>query len=317
MKFHGIYWPAFLIAAGLQPPQQLHVHSHWTVNDEKMSKSKFNMVDPSERAETYTFDGMRYFLLREGTAHSDGSKLTVLVMCCSFCIMLVPCSRPLRYTDYSDTKLRRILNSELADTLGNLLSRGCARTVNTQQRFPRLDRTAFESHIQPLDVTQRLVRLVAELPDKCYAHYKAGNFYLAVDACIEVLHTANNFFETLRPWELRKSGDIAALDAALGVTLETLRVCGILLQPVVPALSGQLLDKLSVSAEQRMWSDACRVRWQWQAIDGEAVEEQLGEAERDLCTHTDAILFRRIRVDEHAAVAKRQPPGKHRTKGSV
>lgn len=74
LKFHGVYWPAFLIAAGLEPPHQLHVHSHWTVNDEKMSKSKLNVVDPSERAATYTFDGMRYFLLREGTAHSDGSK---------------------------------------------------------------------------------------------------------------------------------------------------------------------------------------------------------------------------------------------------
>lgn len=74
MKFHGIYWPAFLIAAGLEPPRRLLVHSHWTVNGEKMSKSKLNIVDPMERAGTYTHEGMRYFLLREGTAHSDASK---------------------------------------------------------------------------------------------------------------------------------------------------------------------------------------------------------------------------------------------------
>lgn len=75
LKFHGIYWPAFLIAAGLEPPQQLLVHSHWTVEGQKMSKSKFNVVDPMERASTYTIEGMRYFLLREGVMHSDGSEL--------------------------------------------------------------------------------------------------------------------------------------------------------------------------------------------------------------------------------------------------
>lgn len=74
LKFHGIYWPAFLLAAGLEPPKQLLVHSHWTVDDKKMSKSKFNVVDPLERSKIYTSEGMRYFLLREGVAHSDGSK---------------------------------------------------------------------------------------------------------------------------------------------------------------------------------------------------------------------------------------------------
>lgn len=75
LKFHGIYWPAFLIAAGLEPPQQLLVHSHWTVEGQKMSKSKFNVIDPMERASTYTIEGIRYFLLREGVMHSDGSEL--------------------------------------------------------------------------------------------------------------------------------------------------------------------------------------------------------------------------------------------------
>lgn len=58
----------------IEPPRQLLVHSHWTVNDEKMSKSKMNVVDPNERSSIYTKDGLRYFLLREGVAHSDGSK---------------------------------------------------------------------------------------------------------------------------------------------------------------------------------------------------------------------------------------------------
>lgn len=75
LKFHGIYWPAFLIAAGLEPPKQLLVHSHWTVDGQKMSKSKQNVIDPMERANIYTIEGMRYFLLREGVQHNDGSKI--------------------------------------------------------------------------------------------------------------------------------------------------------------------------------------------------------------------------------------------------
>lgn len=75
LKFHGIYWPAFLIAAGLEPPQQLLVHSHWMVDGQKMSKSKGNVIDPMDRAKIFTMEGFRYFLLREGVQHSDGSKI--------------------------------------------------------------------------------------------------------------------------------------------------------------------------------------------------------------------------------------------------
>ena len=74
LKFHGIYWPAFLIAAGMEPPHQLLVHSHWTTEGKKMSKSIGNVVNPLERAKTYSIEGIRYFLLREGVQHSDGSK---------------------------------------------------------------------------------------------------------------------------------------------------------------------------------------------------------------------------------------------------
>jgi methionyl-tRNA synthetase len=74
LKFHAIYWPAFLMAADLEPPTSILCHSHWTVDGEKMSKSKNNVVSPVQRSEIYTADGLRYFLLREGVAHSDGSK---------------------------------------------------------------------------------------------------------------------------------------------------------------------------------------------------------------------------------------------------
>lgn len=68
----------FYISLGLEPPGQLFVHSHWTVDGQKMSKSKNNVVDPLVASETYTMEGLRYFLLREGVAHSDGSKYSIL-----------------------------------------------------------------------------------------------------------------------------------------------------------------------------------------------------------------------------------------------
>lgn len=68
-----MYWPAFLMAAGLDPPRCLLCHSHWTVDSEKMSKSKGNVVNPMEKSDVFTADGLRYFLLREGVNHSDGS----------------------------------------------------------------------------------------------------------------------------------------------------------------------------------------------------------------------------------------------------
>lgn len=90
LKFHGIYWPAFLIASGLEPPARLLVHSHWTVDDTKMSKSKNNVVDPNEVAKTYTYEGLRYFLLREGVPHSDGSKLTSFLFIFCFIFIFYP-----------------------------------------------------------------------------------------------------------------------------------------------------------------------------------------------------------------------------------
>lgn len=203
----------------------------------------------------------------------------------------------------------RILNSELADTLGNLLSRGCAKTVNTRQVFPALNRRVFDKELMQLDVTRKLVNLIEQLPgecidflklifksstisttpnkDKCHAHYKAYNFYLAVDQIIEVLHTANNLFETTKPWMLAKTEETQKLETVLCVTLETLRICGIILQPIVPQLSAHLLDKLRVRTDRRMWCDAMRTEWT--------------TYERGLCAETSAILFQRIRLEKDEA----------------
>ncbi|XP_055629470.1 methionine--tRNA ligase, mitochondrial [Toxorhynchites rutilus septentrionalis] len=264
LKFHGIYWPAFLIAARLEPPKQLLVHSHWTVDNQKMSKSKLNVVDPNERAALYTHEGMRYFLLREGVAHSDGN--------------------------YSDTKIIRILNAELADTLGNLLSRCCGKALNPEAVVPSFDQETFQE-LKSLDTTKRLLDLLQALPEKCHLHYREYNFYLVVDSVIQLLHAANGFFEGTTPWTLKKSEDKPRLRTILNITMEVLRQAGIILQPIVPVMSGQLLDKLSVPRKRRLWSDL-RVNF---AI-----------TERSLMG-SEAILFRRIVAPKEENVVKKEP----------
>lgn len=272
LKFHGIYWPAFLIAAGLEPPHQVFVHSHWTVDGQKMSKSKFNVVDPMEASKIYTMEGLRYFLLREGVAHSDGN--------------------------YSSTKALRILNSELADTLGNLLSRVCAKSLNPRQAYPRI----YVHHcneILRLDAAKRLQELLSELPEKCAQHYKENNFYLVVDNVMAALHATNNFFESSKPWEFKKTtspSDVIEssertqkLDTILSITMDSLRLCSIILQPIIPNMSSKLLDKLNVCPRQRTWTN----------LKESFVFDVNNRVEDTLLNETNPVLFRRILLQDN------------------
>lgn len=227
LKFHGIYWPAFLMAAGLEPPRSILCHSHWTVNDEKMSKSKGNIVCPYKKVDKYTADGIRYFLLREGVPHSDGN--------------------------FNNAKVQRLLNAELADTLGNLLSRCTAPLVNKQQIFPGYDQAAFES----FPTGQRVLDQLGGLSDKVKGRYLEGNFYQGIDEVMSMLRQTNALVQDAKPWELAKRDTAEQqLHAVLHVALEVLRVSAIVLQPVIPVLASRILNKLQVPEAERAWADA-------------------------------------------------------------
>lgn len=237
LKFHAIYWPSFLLAAGLPLPQSIHVHSHWTVGGKKMSKSLGNVVDPLERSQRFTIDGMRYFLLRQGVPDSD--------------------------CDYDDDKVVKLLNSELADSLGGLLNRCTAPALNPAQIYPEFSTDCFPSASsgeysgRAVAEDYHLLESVAGLPAVVEQHYENMLVYKALEAISNCVRQTNGFIQRHAPWKLDRldSGDQRWLDTILHVSLECLRVYGILLQPVVPQTADRLLSRLGVGPGERMWAD--------------------------------------------------------------
>lgn len=229
VKFHAIYWPAFLMALSLPPPKKLLCHSHWTLESFKMSKSKGNVVDPWKENALLTEEGLRYYLLRASTNHSD--------------------------TDYSRQQALRRINAELADTYGNLMSRCSGKIINPNQIIPRslIETSMTEQFSELLSELKRLVPI-------CEAHYESADFYKGVDHIMSVLRFNNKVYEDFEPWKLVK---MIATDPKCSeihhnlqaITFETLRVCSILLQPIVPKLSHKALS--CMKTQSRTWKDAC------------------------------------------------------------
>lgn len=232
LKFHAIYWPAFLMAAGLPLPQVIYVHSHWTVEGKKMSKSLGNVINPLDAIEKFSVDGMRYFLLRQGVPDSD--------------------------CDYYDDKVVKMCNSELADTLGGLLNRCTAPSINPTQVYPRFSNTCFpkeELTGRAVSDDYRMMEAVSALPVLVEQHFENLHIYKALEAISACVRLTNGFVQRHAPWKLDRNdpGERRWLDTVLHVSLECLRVYGILLQPVVPGLAHNILSRLGVTPEERSW----------------------------------------------------------------
>ncbi|XP_033488611.2 methionine--tRNA ligase, mitochondrial [Epinephelus lanceolatus] len=233
LKFHAIYWPAFLLGAGLPLPQTIHVHSHWTVGGKKMSKSLGNVVDPLERSQMFTTDGMRYFLLRQGVPDSD--------------------------CDYTDNKVIKLLNAELADSLGGLLNRCTAPALNPAQVYPLFCPQSFgrEQGGRAVVEDYHMLDAVKNLPTVVEQHYESMHVYKALEAISASVRLTNGFVQRHAPWKLDRSDskDQRWLDTIIHVSLECLRIYGTLLQPIVPEISNKLLSRLGVQPGERSWAD--------------------------------------------------------------
>lgn len=216
LKFHTIYWPAFLMSAGLPLPKKVVAHGWWTKDHKKISKSLGNAFDPLEKANEYSPDALKYFLLRESNFADDG--------------------------DYSDVNMVARLNGELADTLGNLVMRCVAPKINVKGEWPAPG--AYT------DVDAAIIASLRDLPGTADHFYLLPDIQKALISIFEVLRALNGYVTDTAPWRLVKD-DPARLDTVLFVIMEGVRVCTTLLQPVMPVKTVEILDALGVPQEQR------------------------------------------------------------------
>ncbi|KAF2350257.1 Methionyl-tRNA synthetase, partial [Trinorchestia longiramus] len=221
LQFHGVFWPALLIAAGLEPPRQLLVHSHWTVDGVKMSKSLGNVVCPLDMRESMTAEGVRYLLLRQGTPHADGSWRT--------------------------KESISMLNADLADALGNLVHRCTGKSLNKAQVFPALSNNFLDnsSHVKVL------LEILEPLKDEVAHCYEEFHFYQGIDKIMSMVRCANLMVQEEKPWTLKDQPE--KLGSVLHLALSAGRAAAIMLLPVVPLYASRLLDTLAVPECERTW----------------------------------------------------------------
>ncbi|WP_420108323.1 methionine--tRNA ligase [Mycolicibacter arupensis] len=224
IRFHTVYWPAFLMSAGIELPRRVFAHGFLLNSGEKMSKSVGNVIDPVDFVDKYGVDQVRYFLLREIPFGQDGS--------------------------ISDEAMIGRVNADLANELGNLAQRSLSMVAKN------LGGVVPEPTAQAEDGEQMLA-LADALLEKMRAAFGTQSMHLGLEAIWQMLGAANRYFSANEPWKLAKSesaADQARFGTILYTTLEVVRIAALLLQPVMPESAGKLLDLLGQSPEQRMFS---------------------------------------------------------------
>ncbi len=221
-RFHAIYWPAFLMSAKLPLPRQIVVHGFLFNRGEKMSKSVGNVVSPASLVAAYGLDPIRYFFLREVPFGQDGN--------------------------YSHEAIVARMNADLANDIGNLAQRSLTMIArNCEARVP--DPREATSAPEDIAMLARADALICE----ARRHMESFLIHLYVGAVFDVVAEANRYFAYAEPWKLNKT-DPKRMRLVLYVTIETLRIAAILLQPIMPGSMGKLLDLLAVSHDARAFA---------------------------------------------------------------
>lgn len=208
---HSVYWSTMLFAMGLEPARCLYAHGWWTIEGQKMSKSLKNVVDPNLLVDAYGPDAVRYFLLREVAFGADG--------------------------DFSHRTFQLRYNADLANDLGNLAHRALSMTEKwLDGRVP--------GRTEPEEQDQVVERLAAETVARFEQAIEALQFHEALGALWQLVQTGNKYIDTEKPWALNKDGRMERLATVLRCVLEMCRVTAVLLWPVCPNKSVELLGKL-------------------------------------------------------------------------
>jgi methionyl-tRNA synthetase len=219
IRFHAIYWPAFLMSADLPLPKQIFGHGFLFNRGEKMSKSVGNVIDPFKLADIYGVDQLRYFFLREVPFGQDGN--------------------------YSHETIVNRINADLANDLGNLAQRSLSMVAkNCNSRTPQPS-VMQQDDIIILEKAYALIDTLRSLIETFFLHQILAEIWIFIG-------DVNRYFAFQQPWMLKKS-DAQRMEHVLYVTLESLRVIGIATQPFMPQASQKLLDLLAVDINKRQF----------------------------------------------------------------
>ncbi|CAD7044588.1 methionine--tRNA ligase [Pseudorhizobium endolithicum] len=220
IRFHAVYWPAFLMSAGLPLPKRVFAHGFLLNKGEKMSKSLGNVVDPVNLVEHFGLDQVRYFFLREVSFGQDGS--------------------------YSEEAIGTRINADLANGIGNLASRSLSMIVkNCDGRIP-----------DPAELTDEDKAMLASadaMLETCREEMDRQMIHKALAAIIAVVSETDRYFAGQEPWALKKT-DPVRMGTVLYVTAEVVRQIAILLQPYTPDAAAKLLDLVAAPADRRDFS---------------------------------------------------------------
>ena len=218
LRFHAVYWPAFLMAAKLPLPMKIYGHGWILSDDKKMSKSLGNILDPLEIIEKYGIDQLRYYLVKEVSLGNDGNV--------------------------SMENLKNCINNDLANNFGNLCQRvfsfiekNCSGKLPLPNKLEKIDLKLIN------DLTDRVEKLVIYMDKQDLNNY--------IKEVVEFSFNANKYFNDLEPWSLKKT-NVERMNTVLYTIVTQIKNISILLSPIIPISSDKILDIMNLKNEHRL-----------------------------------------------------------------